>query len=100
MFFIIRYLQRFDEDISQAEEQQKLRKQPVHPRINLLRAQVQSERQQYETGFEVPDLTIAKNVKALCQWEGDWNCISTIKLTKVTRPAEIVEMVEDQGSIN
>lgn len=95
-------MQRHDEEIQRAEEQQKIRKQPKHPRIALMRAQIQSERQQYETGFEAPDLSHPKFVKTLCAWEGDWNCISTIKLVKVTRPraVQISEAVVDQGMVD
>lgn len=37
-------------------------------------------------GMDIPDLTLAKNMKALRGWEGDWNAMDVFKMMKFRKP--------------
>ncbi|ORX80583.1 hypothetical protein BCR32DRAFT_20688 [Anaeromyces robustus] len=77
-----RYIDRNDEEIENINS--TLRKgRPTPPRLTLLKALKKKEQEEFNHGFFVPDLTIAKNVKTLRNWKDDWNSIKLIKLIKI-----------------
>eukprot|EP01135_Chromosphaera_perkinsii_P007835 Nk52_evm27s1020 gene=Nk52_evmTU27s1020 len=76
---IMRYIERNDEAIQMAEE---IRKNGGSSNIKseVLFELKEREMGLYYSGFQAPDLTRVKIVKALKGWEGDLNLMSNIEL--------------------
>ncbi|KAF7731456.1 translation machinery-associated protein 16 [Apophysomyces ossiformis] len=87
------YLKRNDEELQKLREERESSsfKRPKSSRENLLEALIQSERAEYVSGFELPDLTNGKNVKLLREWDGDQNGMSRIKTIRVTEASTDIE---------
>ncbi|KAI8916743.1 hypothetical protein PhCBS80983_g04437 [Powellomyces hirtus] len=72
------YIGRHDAEILTIE--QSLRKgRPPPGRLELLRILRAKDMQEYNNGIEIPQLTDAKNVTRLKEWEGDYNAMASIK---------------------
>ncbi|CAO3631589.1 unnamed protein product [Cunninghamella echinulata] len=82
------YLVRHDEELETLKEQRSVTKRPKSSREHLLEASLTSDKDEYRSGFELPDLTNGKVVKLLRAWDGDTNSMSRIKTILVSMPME------------
>ncbi|KAG0014239.1 hypothetical protein BGZ81_000581 [Podila clonocystis] len=81
------YLARFNEEYESLVALHRPGKiRPKAAREDLLLAMMNKERQEYATGFELPDFTSPKNVKILRAWDGDLNSLNRIKLIRLHDP--------------
>ncbi|ORY03433.1 hypothetical protein K493DRAFT_311700 [Basidiobolus meristosporus CBS 931.73] len=85
--FIEMYINRNDEEL----EQLKAMHRPGQPRPKAAREDLimilkKKETEEFNNGFVIPDLTIAKNVKTLRQWDSDINSIKLIRTIKIKSP--------------
>ncbi|KAH8550351.1 translation machinery-associated protein 16 [Umbelopsis sp. PMI_123] len=83
------YLSRNDDELEKLQAQRKDSKRPKSSRQDLLEALIKKEREEYDKGFELPDLQNPKNVKILRAWDGDKNSMARIKTKKVQNPSAI-----------
>ncbi|KAI8379484.1 uncharacterized protein BYT42DRAFT_532266 [Radiomyces spectabilis] len=84
---IATYLERNDEEIERLEKERQIGKRPKTTREQLLLALRDSDNAEYVSGFELPDLTNVKNVKALRDWNGDKNAITKIRSMRLQKPS-------------
>ncbi|KAI8082371.1 translation machinery-associated protein 16 [Thamnidium elegans] len=86
------YLVRHDDEIEELEQDRhRGHKKPKGPRQDHLEALRISERNEYISGMELPDMTNGKTLKLLREWDGDKNSMprmTTIRLQKPTEPTE------------
>ncbi|KAF9579939.1 translation machinery-associated protein 16 [Lunasporangiospora selenospora] len=65
---------------------------PKAAREDLLAGLMAQERQEYASGFEIPDFTSPKNLKLLREWDGDVNSMLRIKVIRVHEPKQTSKM--------
>ncbi|CAO3632222.1 unnamed protein product [Cunninghamella blakesleeana] len=82
------YLTRHDEELETLRNQRSTTKRPKSSREHLLEATLTSDKDEYRSGFELPDITNGKVVKLLRAWDGDTNSMTRIKTIKVAMPIE------------
>ncbi|KAF9921714.1 translation machinery-associated protein 16 [Linnemannia zychae] len=81
------YISRFNEEYESLVALHRPGKvRPKAAREDMLSAFIAKERQEYATGFEIPDLSSPKNVTILRAWDGDLNSVSRIKLIRLKDP--------------
>ena len=57
---------------------------PPHKRELELKEIIAKELQEYNEGFEVPDLTSATNVKLLRDWQGDPQALPLFRMVRIS----------------
>ncbi|KAI9482677.1 MAG: translation machinery-associated protein 16 [Benjaminiella poitrasii] len=83
------YLQRHDEEIEQLEqERNRGHRKPKSSRQELLESIKESEKNEYASGMELPDMTNGKVLKLLREWNGDKNGMSRIATIRIHKPDE------------
>ncbi|KAG0344799.1 translation machinery-associated protein 16 [Podila humilis] len=93
------YLARFhDEYESLVSLHRPGKVRPKAAREDLLLAMMNQERQEYATGFDIPDFTSPKNVKILRAWDGDLNSLNRIKLLRLMDPKHLAKMTAAVGA--
>ncbi|KAG0245134.1 hypothetical protein B0O80DRAFT_465971 [Mortierella sp. GBAus27b] len=65
---------------------------PKAAREDLLTAIMAKERQEYASGFELPDFTSPKNVLILREWDGDHNSVGRIKMLRLNDPNQLADL--------
>ncbi|CAO3661761.1 unnamed protein product [Umbelopsis ramanniana] len=83
------YLSRNDEELEKLQALRKDSKRPKGNRQDMLEALVKKEHDEYDNGFELPDLQNPKIVKILRAWDGDKNSMARIKTKTVQNPSAI-----------
>ncbi|KAI9285313.1 translation machinery-associated protein 16 [Umbelopsis sp. AD052] len=83
------YLNRNEEELEKLQALRKDSKRPKSSRQDMLEALVKKEHDEYNKGFELPDLQNPKNVKILREWDGDKNSMARIKTKTVLNPSAI-----------
>jgi translation machinery-associated protein 16 len=58
---------------------------PAHPKQVKLQQQIEKEREEFRTGFLVPNMGDWENVEKLKRWDGTTGGLAQIKFTRVTR---------------
>ncbi|KAI7906230.1 uncharacterized protein BX663DRAFT_558765 [Cokeromyces recurvatus] len=93
------YLQRHDEEIEHLEqERHRGHKKPKSSRQELLESIRDSEKNEYISGMELPDMTNGKLLKLLREWNGDKNGMSRIATIRIYKPEETKEQQETSTS--
>ena len=72
------------------------------PKVDIIEATIKNEVQEYETGFELPDLTIKRVYELFGNWNGDLNGITALqkrrfKKQKQTQQAGEAEEVQEES---
>ncbi|KAF8972378.1 translation machinery-associated protein 16 [Entomortierella lignicola] len=81
------YLSRFNEEYQSLIALHRPGKvRPKAAREDMLTAIMAKERQEYASGFEIPDFSSPKNVKLLREWDGDLNSLNRIKMIRLNDP--------------
>ncbi|KAG0257073.1 hypothetical protein BG011_004182 [Mortierella polycephala] len=87
------YLSRHDEEYESLKALHRPGKvRPKAAREDMLVAIMSKERQEYASGFEIPDFSSPKNVKVLREWDGDLNSINRIKMLRLNDPKYLAKM--------
>ncbi|KAF9430284.1 hypothetical protein BGZ94_007553 [Podila epigama] len=93
------YLARFNEEYESLIALHRPGKvRPKAAREDLLLALMNKERQEYETGFEIPDFSSPKNVKVLRAWDGDLNSLNRIRLLRLRDPKHLNKLAAAVGA--
>jgi translation machinery-associated protein 16 len=80
------YISRNDEEIDTLHLKRKTSQHPIKcARLEMLEFVKEKDNREYETGFSVPDLENASNVKTLREWNGDWNSKKLLKMTRICK---------------
>lgn len=87
--FIQLFINRDDEEIEEFKSKRRPNR-PPHNKQLLLENKKKLEMEEFEKGFQVPDLTLEENVKFLRNWNGSFGAMSTLKLIRVNIKGEIV----------
>ncbi|CAL9737336.1 hypothetical protein MOSE0_L08988 [Monosporozyma servazzii] len=87
--FIQLFINRDDEEIDDFKAKRKPNR-PPHGKQLLLENKRQSEMEEFQKGFQIPDLTLEDNVKFLRKWNGSFGAMSTLKLMRVNSKGETV----------
>ncbi|CAO3671649.1 unnamed protein product [Umbelopsis vinacea] len=88
------YLSRNDDELEKLQALRKDNTRPKSSRQDLVEAMIRKEYDEYDQGFELPDLQNPKNVKILRAWDGDKNSMARIKTKKVQNQATVVPSVQ------
>ncbi|KAI8098888.1 uncharacterized protein BX664DRAFT_319861 [Halteromyces radiatus] len=93
------YLERNDDELEKLQKDRQLTKRPKSSREHLLEATITSEKDEYKSGMELPDLTNGKVVKLLREWDGDTNSMTRIKTIRLhmRTPKAIQDMITDEN---
>ncbi|KAG0317758.1 hypothetical protein BGZ99_006109 [Dissophora globulifera] len=87
------YLSRYDDEYQSLLALHRPGKvRPKAAREDMLAALMAAERQEYASGFEIPDFSSPKNVKLLREWDGDLNSIKRIKMLRLNDPKYLAKL--------
>ncbi|GJJ75119.1 translation machinery-associated protein 16 [Entomortierella parvispora] len=87
------YLSRYNEEYESLVALHRPGKvRPKAAREDMLALFIANERQEYASGFEMPDFSSPKNVKLLREWDGDLNSIRRIKMIRLNDPKHLAKM--------
>lgn len=87
--FIELFINRDDDEINEYKEKRRANR-PPHNKQVLLENKKKLELEEFNKGFQIPDLTMEENVKFLRNWNGSFGAMSTLKLIRVNSKGEIV----------
>ncbi|ORX58187.1 hypothetical protein DM01DRAFT_1302217 [Hesseltinella vesiculosa] len=82
------YLKRHDDELAELRAQRQKTKRPKSQREHLLEATLTSEKDEYRSGMDLPDMTIRKSLEVLRQWDGDSNGMDKIRTIRLHMPSE------------
>ncbi|KAF9352859.1 translation machinery-associated protein 16 [Mortierella sp. AD094] len=86
------YLARFNEEYESLVALHRPGKiRPKASREDMLTLVMVKERQEYASGFELPDFSSPKNVKLLREWDGDLNSLNRIKMIRLNDPKHLAK---------
>ncbi|ORZ18991.1 hypothetical protein BCR42DRAFT_411995 [Absidia repens] len=88
------YLERNDDELKRLQQERVTTKRPKTSREHMIEAAIASDKDEYKSGMELPDLTNGKAVKLLRAWEGDTNGMNLIKTIRLHKP--VVKEVKQQ----
>ncbi|KAG0273748.1 hypothetical protein BGZ95_010464 [Linnemannia exigua] len=87
------YLARYNEEYESLVALHRPGKvRPKAAREDMLAAFIAKERQEYASGFEIPDFSSPKNVVILREWDGDLNSLNRIKMVRLNDPNYVAKM--------
>ncbi|KAI1315010.1 hypothetical protein EDD11_001395 [Mortierella claussenii] len=87
------YLARYNEEYQSLVALHRPGKvRPKAAREDMLAAFMAKERQEYASGFEMPDFSSPKNVKILREWDGDLNSLNRIKMIHLNDPKHLAKL--------
>ncbi|KAF9913548.1 translation machinery-associated protein 16 [Lobosporangium transversale] len=90
------YLSRFNDEYQSLVALHRPGKvRPKAAREDMLTAIMAKERQEYASGFEIPDFSSPKNVQTLREWDGDLNSLNRIKMIKLNDPKHLAKLAGD-----
>ncbi|KAH0538519.1 hypothetical protein FGG08_004906 [Glutinoglossum americanum] len=69
------YLHRDDKELSKLRGERRPGR-PSSTKEDMLKQRIETEKKEFETGFNIPDMEDAKNVEALLGWTGEWSALS------------------------
>jgi translation machinery-associated protein 16 len=78
------YLGRDDEEVLKLKAERRPGR-PASTRQTLLEQHQAVEQGEYESGFWVPDLEDAENLKRLKEWSGQWSGLATLKFARISK---------------
>ncbi|KAF9901660.1 hypothetical protein EC991_005817 [Linnemannia zychae] len=88
------YLARYNEEYESLVALHRPGKvRPKAAREDMLAAFIAKERQEYASGFEIPDFSSPKNVVILREWDGDLNSLNRIKMIRLNDPKYVAKML-------
>jgi translation machinery-associated protein 16 len=77
------YLGRDDEELLKLKAERRAGR-PASTRQTLLEQARATEQGEYASGFWVPDLEDAENLKRLKEWTGKWAGLATLKFARIS----------------
>ncbi|KAG0370685.1 hypothetical protein BC939DRAFT_452153 [Gamsiella multidivaricata] len=87
------YLARYDDEYQSLVALHRPGKvRPKAAREDILLGLMAKERQEYASGFEIPDFTSPKNVKLLREWDGDLNSLNRIRMLRLNDPKHLAKL--------
>jgi translation machinery-associated protein 16 len=78
------YLGRDDDELLRLKAERRPGR-PASTRQTLLEQHQGVEQGEYASGFWVPDLQDAENLKKLKEWPGKWSGLATLRFVRVSR---------------
>jgi translation machinery-associated protein 16 len=78
------YLGRDDEEVLKLKAERRPGR-PASTRQTLLEQNIAVEQGEYASGFWVPDLEDAENLKMLKAWSGKWSGLATLKFARISK---------------
>jgi translation machinery-associated protein 16 len=78
------YLGRDDEELLKLKAERRPGR-PASTRQTLLEQNQATEQGEYASGFWVPDLEDAENLKKLKEWPGKWSGLATLKFARISK---------------
>lgn len=87
------FVHRHDEEIADLESQKRPGR-PAPARLQILLEKRKLDCHIFDTGIQVPDLTIKENVVALKAWNGTSGGLEAIKLVRITSTSTGDEMTD------
>ena len=78
------YLGRDDEELAKLKAERRPGRPPMTRQIMLEQNQA-AEQDEYASGFWVPDLEDATNLRRLKEWNGQWAHLATLKFARVSK---------------
>lgn len=69
---------------------------PALPKHLALQQRIEKEKEEFRTGFLVPDMTDFVNVATLKRWDGTTGGLAQIEFTRVTRDPVPTRAAEDE----
>ncbi|KAF9731486.1 hypothetical protein PMIN06_000407 [Paraphaeosphaeria minitans] len=78
------FLGRDDEELATLKSERRPGR-PPSTRETLLRQNQAVEQGEYASGFWVPDLEDAENLKQLKKWNGEWSGLPTLKFSRISK---------------
>ncbi|KAJ3107325.1 hypothetical protein HDU96_007940 [Phlyctochytrium bullatum] len=95
---IEQYIARNDDEIKEMTESLRPGK-PKPPKLIQLQSLREKDVQEYNAGFTLPNMLDAANVKRMRAWNGDYNGLGEIKMTKLRSPAAVEKEKEDKSFV-
>ncbi|KAI9014429.1 hypothetical protein CLU79DRAFT_767559 [Phycomyces nitens] len=87
------YLERNNDELEKLVKDRQIGgRRPKTKRELLLLALIESERAEYKSGFEVPDMTNGKTLKLLRDWDGDNNSMARMQSIRISAPINPIVM--------
>jgi translation machinery-associated protein 16 len=78
------YLGRDDEEVAKLKADRRPGRPPA-TRQTLLELQRSTEQNEYASGFWVPDIEDATNLRKLKEWNGQWAQLATLKFARISK---------------
>jgi len=78
------FLGRDDEELGNLQTQRRAGR-PPSTRETLLKQNQATEQGEYASGFWVPDLENAENLKKLKEWDGKWASLATLQFARISK---------------
>lgn len=78
------YLGRDDEEVAKLKAERRAGR-PPSTRQTLLEQNQAMEQNEYDSGFWVPDLEDAGNLRKLKEWNGEWSSLATLKFARISK---------------
>ena len=83
---IEKYLSRNSKELERIKETMKTKLHASKSnKDEFLLAQTEKESAEYETGFELPDLSSGSNLSNLRNWNGHYHGVASIKMIRIKR---------------
>lgn len=79
-----RWVARDEEELSECIKARRPGR-PAHPKQLKLQQQIEKDREEFRTGFLVPDMQDFANVERLKRWDGTTGGLAQVNFTRVTR---------------
>ena len=77
------FLTRHDDELQELKAERRPGR-PPHKRELELKETIAKELQEYNAGFELPDLTSTTNVKLLRDWQGDPQALPLFRMVRIS----------------
>ena len=78
------YIQRNDDELAKFKSERR----PGRPRSNRedrLKQLISTEEREFEGGFWIPDMTDARNIELLQNWNGEWTSLNLLKYVRLSK---------------
>ena len=82
------FVKRDQEELDQLKAERRPGR-PASSRQDLLSQLIETEQQEYASGFWVPDMLDEANVKALREWSGVWGAMNQLKYCRVAQDGTV-----------
>ena len=87
---IVEYISRHNEEMETCKAERR-QGRPASTRQKALEQFIETERQEYESGFWMPDLQDEVSLVKLDKWGGDWISLGNLRWVRVDRSGDIKE---------